>query len=100
MPVVLYGYADIARALGVTRSAVTQWHTRDNVEPPPAPHYVTTNGSPYWESLEEWHQWNERRLSNSRVSRDIKIKQLREARDSLTQRIRKMEAFQEKEKDR
>ncbi|WAA19863.1 hypothetical protein SEA_KABOCHA_77 [Gordonia phage Kabocha] len=90
----LYGYADIARALGVTRPSVTQWHTRDNVEPPPAPHFVTTTGAPYWESLDEWFEWNERRLSNPRVSRDIQIKQLRKARDRLTRRIHTLEAKQ------
>ena len=62
-PVLLYGPADAADALGVAPAVVSNWMRRNVTPPTPAPDYVRTNGAPLWASLEPWHAWQRARTA-------------------------------------
>lgn len=57
-PVVLYGSADVAKALGVTRATVSNWlYRRDDW---PLPTHTTPRGVLFWDDLAPWHEWAKR----------------------------------------
>ena len=54
-PMRIYGAADVADALGVTRAAVSNWRRRR--ADAPAPDYVDGAGVAYWSDLATWRAW-------------------------------------------
>ena len=56
----LFTASDIADALEVTPASVSGWIKSNETAPKPS--FARTNGSPLWESLEPWHEWNHKRL--------------------------------------
>jgi hypothetical protein len=53
----IYGSADIADALGVTKSAASNWLARRNDWP--TPDYQTPDGRLFWSDLRAWHTWHQ-----------------------------------------
>ena len=58
-PTRIYGMADVADLLGVSRAAASNYRRRH--DDTPAPDLVTTEGRVYWFDLAEWHTWDARR---------------------------------------
>ncbi len=60
---IIYGRADIARELGVTAPAVSNYIRRFNDWPPAT--YETPDGVMYWDTqgLVKWRRWSEARKS-------------------------------------
>lgn len=58
-PVQVFGSADVAIALDVTRSAVSMWLKR--YDDTPTPLAITTDERLYWDAdgLREWHRWRQ-----------------------------------------
>lgn len=69
----IYGSADLAELFGVSRAAVTNWHTR--CPDAPAPDFMTLDGRRFWLSLDPWIEWVEARQA------EAERRKLRRARD-------------------
>ena len=59
-PFLLYSMADVAEALGVSRSAVCNWMRR--YDDTPEAEFVTTEGLRYWSTLIDWRAWRIRHM--------------------------------------
>lgn len=58
-PITVYGSADVATALAVSRATVSNWLARYIDTPPPA--YVTPDGRKFWDDagVDAWRVWSD-----------------------------------------
>jgi hypothetical protein len=56
MTTTIYGPADVAETLGVTRAAVTNWLAR--YDDWPEADFITLDGRLFWTSLVGWQLWH------------------------------------------
>lgn len=72
----VYGTADVAKALGVSRPAVTNWRARGLEIPPPD--HVTVDGRAFWYDLAPWHEWH---AARARAAARVAVDRAAEAAD-------------------
>lgn len=79
----IYGCADVAQLLRVTRAAISNYRARFTDTPEPA--WLTTDGRPYWDQsgMREWQRWQANRRS------DVRVSQLRKDAYNAVEELRK-----------
>lgn len=83
MTATIYGAADIAAALSVTRAAVSNWLIRDLDTP--TPQFMTIDGRVFWDDagLAEWVRWERNRKRNPRDETNVE----RERRKTMQHKV-------------
>ena len=79
MTTTIYGAADVAQLLRVTRAAVTNYRVRH--ADTPAAQYVTPDGRAYWsaDGMRAWQAWHEARNTSATRQRAYEaVEQLRQ----------------------